>query len=103
METKKNDSFYLLNSAITRCPLFSNLEELHLKLQIGMGRNDIAGTLCAVAIVGRNVENGRFTEAHLHHPLVPTANDLSNSNLEGKGLAAIQPCFGKKKKSQTES
>ena len=66
----------------------SEIDELDLENEGGVGRDDIASTLGAVGVVRRAGEDGLLSLTELENALVPAADDLLDTNDELEGLSA---------------
>ena len=61
----------------------------HVRLVDGFLPAADAGALRAVAEVRGDEQLGLLADGHLHHAIVPTADDLADADLEGEGLVAL--------------
>eukprot|EP00470_Lotharella_oceanica_P004759 CAMPEP_0170174548 /NCGR_PEP_ID=MMETSP0040_2-20121228/7778_1 /TAXON_ID=641309 /ORGANISM="Lotharella oceanica, Strain CCMP622" /LENGTH=144 /DNA_ID=CAMNT_0010416241 /DNA_START=106 /DNA_END=540 /DNA_ORIENTATION=- len=67
----------------------SNFEKFDLEVEISVGRDHIASTPCPIAVIAGDLEFGLLAQAHFHDTLIPSANDLSETNRELEGLPAV--------------
>ena len=64
-------------------------DQLHIKVQISVGRNVRACPVGAVPELGGDVQYSPLAQRHLHDTLVPSLDDLADPNGELKLLAAV--------------
>jgi len=87
------DSIYLQNQTAALGwnfrLLITNLQEFYLKIKIRVGRNDISRTSFTVSIITGNVQNGLFTQRHLHDAFIPSFDNVASANGELERLFAV--------------
>jgi len=67
----------------------SELDQLDIEDQSGVGRNNAAGAGASIAIIGRARQIGSLADAHLSDTFIPALDDFSHAKLELKGFVAI--------------
>src|SRR5688500_1144636 len=67
----------------------ANLEELDLENQRGVRRDDLAGSLLAIAEVRGHDEPALAADPHSRDPLVPPLDHLVDADAKGKGMLGI--------------
>src|SRR5687767_8825346 len=78
-----------MNSVLTICDSVLDLEQLHLKVELGVRRDDVAGALGAVAEIGRNDQLANAAHLHAGDAFVPALDDPAGAERELKRLAAV--------------
>jgi hypothetical protein len=58
-------------------------------VQIGVRGDHTSCAPGTIPIVGRDLEHSFLAKAHLHYPLVPSFNHLTNANGERKGTSLV--------------
>src|SRR5262245_9814250 len=66
-----------------------NLQKFHLERQLGVGWDDIAGTLLAVGELRRDDQLPLAADLHAGDALVPALDDHALAERKAEGLAAI--------------
>lgn len=66
-----------------------DLDELDLKGQVGVLRDDWWISASTIAIVGGDLQDSLLTKRHLWDTLIPTLNDLFNTDFGDEGLVAV--------------
>ena len=66
-----------------------DFQQLHFKDQVGIRRDHIAGTAGTVSIITRDEQLGFLPETHLSDSLVPTADDLPDTDCKLKRTATL--------------
>eukprot|EP00978_Attheya_sp_CCMP212_P012915 scaffold32239_cov54-Attheya_sp.AAC.2 len=64
-------------------------EEFDVEVECGPTRNDASGTTVSISETGWEDDESSFAHRHGGEGFVPSANDLSGPDLEGKGLIPI--------------
>ena len=64
-------------------------DQFHIKDQIGVGRDILAGTSAAVSQWGRDEESAFFPKLHAGHAFIPPLDNLSPTEGEDKRCASV--------------
>lgn len=80
---------YFSSVAVRTCiaNLFSDSLQMNVEDEVRVGRDKIANRPVAISEVAGNIESGLLAELHGNNALVPTLDDLANTNLTAKAFA----------------
>ena len=67
-----------------------NSQQLHVKLQSGVGRDHATGATRTVTQFSRNDQGALTAHLHARHAFVPASNDHARAQRKHKGVAAVQ-------------
>ena len=82
-----SDSEHCISLPLT-CQCYSEVDNFDLEGEGGVGRDDTAGTSCAVGVIRGAGEDGLLALLELSDALVPALDDLADTDDKLEGLSA---------------